>query len=174
MDALKEFSIPIKGLGIGVHEYDFEIDDSFFKHFENSPVQQGKLMLHLSIDKQSSMYVLDFDFEGGINTACDRCLADIMLPTAGSQRLLVKFSEDVGESDDDIIYISRDAAFLNIAQYAFEYICLAIPISKVYDCHLDEPMPCNEKVVNYLMDNNEEKIQNNKDNPLWDALKNLK
>lgn len=173
MGALKEFSIPLTGLGIGQHDYDFEIDQSFFEHFENSPIKNGKLKLHLSIDKQSSMYILDFVFEGGVNTACDRCLADILLPISGNQRLLVKFSEELDDEDRDVIYISRDASHLDVSQYAFEYICLSMPINKVYDCELDDPIPCNENVVNYLIDNNEE-IQDNKDNPLWDALKNLK
>ncbi len=174
MGALKEFSIPLKGLRIGLHDYKFQIDGSFFDHFENSPIKQGKLMLHLSIDKRSSMYILNFDFEGGVNTNCDRCLAKILLPLSGSQRLLVKFSEDgSNEEDDDVIFISKDTAHLDVSQYAFEYICLAMPLNKVYDCEYDDPMPCNETIVNYLIDH-EEEIQDNKDNPLWDALKKLK
>lgn len=174
MDALRDFSIPLAGLGIGQHDFDFEINGSFFEHFENSPIKNGKLDLHLSIDKRSSMYILDFDFEGGVNATCDRCLAAILLPLSGKQRLLVKFGKDEEEdSHQDIIYISRDAEFLEIAHNTFEYICLAMPINKVYDCDLDDPMPCNENIVNFLIDN-EEEIQDNKKNPMWDALKNLK
>ena len=34
----KDFIIQIKGLQIGKHEYDFPIDGSFFRNFENSMI----------------------------------------------------------------------------------------------------------------------------------------
>ncbi|NJN33387.1 MAG: hypothetical protein HC817_03165 [Saprospiraceae bacterium] len=47
MDNLKEFSIPIKGLKTGVHEFNFHIEKSFFEQFEGSAIQDGDFQVHL-------------------------------------------------------------------------------------------------------------------------------
>ena len=39
----KDFIIQIKGLQIGKHEYDFPIDGSFFREFENSQILDADL-----------------------------------------------------------------------------------------------------------------------------------
>ena len=61
MKNLKEFSLPIKGLKSGVHEFDFEIGNDFFKNFENSPIEEGNFNVHLTFDKHDAfieMYLI--------------------------------------------------------------------------------------------------------------------
>ena len=130
MDALKAYSIPIKGLQNGIHQFVFHIDKSFFEHFENTPIEDSNIEMTLSFDKRSDMFVLHFDFQGTVNTNCDRCLAKIDLPLADKQRLLVKFSETEEMEEADVIFISREDHELNVAKYIYEYICLALPPDK--------------------------------------------
>lgn len=171
MDALISFALPVKGLGIGIHRYDFRIDQLFFEHFESSPIQEAKIDLHLEFDKRIDMYVLDFKISGTVRTDCDRCLAAIDLPIASEQQLVVKFSHEPGDEEAEIVYVSPDIEQFNIAQYIYEYAVLSLPMIKVYDCEEDEPMPCDEKMLDRL--EAEEEEEDATPNPIWDELRKL-
>ena len=174
MDGLVEYSIPVQGLGNGVHRFEFAIDGEFFRHFEESPIDAGAIAVRLDFDKRPDMYVMEFDFEGTIKAECDRCLAEIDLPISGKQHLLVKFSYETEAEEADVIYISPEAQRLHVARYIYEFIVLAVPMIKVYDCERDENPVCNEEMLAYLEGGSspagpaEEEV-----NPVWEELKKL-
>jgi uncharacterized protein len=175
MGNLKEFSLPIKGLKNGVHEYDFAIGSDFFKNFESSPVEEGNFNVHLTLDKRDSFFELSFDIDGTIRTECDRCTATIDLPVVDSQYLTVKYSIEEKEEDAEIAYITHDTSEFNVAKYIYEYISLAVPFHKAYDCENDDPMPCDFDVLNRInptpLESESEPIDKKK-NP-FDDLKGL-
>ena len=123
------------------------------------------------MNKQSVMYVLQYEFEGTVNTDCDRCLAPIALPIEGAERLLVKFSLEETSEEAEVIFIHPETPQLDVSKYVYEFICLAIPMIKTYDCEAEKKKPCDEKMLGYLESQQEEEQQ---DNPIWDALKKLK
>ena len=171
MDALIQYTIPVRGLGLGVHQFEFQIDHNFFQHFEQSPVQDGNIELKFTFDKRSDMFVLQFDFEGTVKTDCDRCLEAIDLPIKDNQQLLVKLSTEEQKEDADIVYVSPEISQLNVAKYAYEFICLSLPLIKVYDCENDENRACNPEMLNYLNNENKEDTPENEQNPIWEELK---
>ncbi len=172
MKDFKRFSIPIKGLGTGLHNYTFELNEAFFKHFEASPIHRSEVRFAVSLDKRPDMLVLDMNIEGWYETSCDRCLQVVEMPLEDAFQLLVKFSEQLQEEEADIVYISRAESHLNIAKFVYEYTCLAIPSLK--NCEEDRrgERDCDEEVVRHL---DEEAVPDEKpDSPVWDALKSLK
>lgn len=150
MKNLKEFSLPIKGLKNGVHEFEFEINQDFFKNFEGSPIDSGNFNVHLTFDKRDSFFELVFDIVGTVRTECDRCTASIELPIDDSQYLTVKYSIEEKEEETEIAYITHDTSEFNVAKYIYEFICLAVPYHKVYDCENDDPLPCDFDVLNRI------------------------
>ncbi len=150
MNPLKEFSIPIKGLKQEHYEFDFQLDKSFFACFEDSPVSDGDISVYLDLDKRVGMIELFFDIEGTIKTECDRCLVEIDLPFAREEHLVVKYSDEPQEDTDEIIFIPSEAPELNVAQYIYEYISLALPGRRVYDCENDEIPPCDTEMLNRI------------------------
>ncbi len=174
MKSLNHFSIPIQGLKDGMHQFDFQVDKAFFAHFENSQIADGNFNVKLYFDKRPDMYVMTFSYEGTVQTACDRCLADINLPLKGDNQLMVKFAETPSE-EAEIIYVQRGLNELNVAKYVYEFIALAVPILKVYDCENDESPPCNEDMLGYLDKNSSQNQEedDNSSNPVWDKLKDL-
>ena len=172
METLNQFTIPLEGLKDGMHQFDFQIDRGFFNHFEQSPIQEGNFDLKLFFDKRPDLLVLTFDFKGSFSTNCDRCLEAIELPMKNSEQLLVKYAEAPSE-EADVVYIERGTQQLNVAKYAYEFICLSIPMIKVYDCEEDENPPCNQAILDQLY-NEEEVEEEETKNPVWDALKDLK
>ena len=169
MDFLKQFAIPIKGLLDGYHQYEFLLDDEFFKHFEASPIERAHLVVKLNLDKQVELLVMGLNIKGYIPTACDRCLADIDLPIDKSYKVVVKRAE--GISDDPVlVHLAPDAHELPIGELLYDYACLSVPLIKRFDCSgLAEP-PCNQEVLKYIQ--KEEKTK--EINPIWDELKKLK
>ena len=174
MDPLIAYTFPVKGLKAGVHRFDFQVDRAFFQAFEGSPVEDGNVQLTLYFDKRPTMFVLDFEFSGTVKSSCDRCLEIIDLPIADRQQLLVKFDE-VEEEDAEVVYIHPDTDELSVAKWAYEFICLAIPISRRYDCENDLNAVCNQEVLKYLRteDADTESPEEPPRNPIWDVLKDL-
>jgi uncharacterized metal-binding protein YceD (DUF177 family) len=174
LNALVPYSIPVKGLSNGVHLFDFQIDNSFFELFEGSPISEGNFEVRISFDKRPDLYVLLFEFAGHIKSDCDRCLESIQLPVAGKEQLLVKITELELEEEADVIYLSSFVHELNVAKYIYEYICLAIPMHRVYDCEKDEKAPCNVDILKYINGATDTTIDpgtEERENPFWTALK---
>lgn len=167
MNVLDQFSIPVSGLGNGLHGYDFSIGKDFFQAFEESPIKEGSVNVHFDFDKREDMYVLLFSFGGKVQVTCDRCLDSFPLPIDDRQSLMVKFDEEPWE-DADVVFIQKGTPTLNVARYIYEFINLAVPMVKTHD---DAGDNCNPDMLKYL----EEKVEGEADeptsNPFRDALK---
>ena len=167
MNALDQFSIPISGLSNGLHGYDFNIGKDFFQAFEESPIKDGAVKVHLDFDKSEDMYVLSFSFEGNVDVTCDRCLDSFALPIEDRQNLMVKFADEPSE-DADVVFILKGTPSLNVARYIYEFINLAVPIIKTHDAAGDN---CDPEMLKYLEQTNGQQTDESAPNPFRDALK---
>ena len=168
MNALDQFSIPVLGLRNGLHGYDFDIEKEFFEAFETSPIKNGEVSVHLDFDKREDMYVLLFSFHGKVEVTCDRCLDPFDLPIEDRQSLMVKFDEEPWE-DTDVVFIVKGTQELNVAKYIYEFINLAVPITKTHD---DAGGNCNPEMLKYLNGGSDKTTDSEPtSNPFRDALK---
>lgn len=131
----------------------------------------------VEFDKRPNLYVLQFVFEGTVRTTCDRCLADIDLPVTGDHQLMVKLEEertDKDEDDPDVVFVQPDLQKLELASYIYEFLHLAIPMIKVYDCEEEAEPSCDFDMLDRLDDQYEEAAEDEPaDNPIWSELKKL-
>ncbi len=164
-----EYIIPIKGLGLGNHNYTFEIDDSFFSNYEYLEVDGGCVDLNVGLIKESTLLDFTFKFKGNLLLKCDRCLDSFELGVSDDFRLIVKYANDFEEVSDEIITIPSDESSIDISQYIYEYINLMLPIKKVHPNDKDGNYTCNLDMIERLNEYSEQKTD-----PRWDALKNLK
>jgi uncharacterized protein len=148
MSFLDYFSLPYAGMKDGVHGFDFSVGRDFFRKFDDLPVVNGDINVHLDVDKRAQHSILEFDITGTVATLCDRCLADINLPIRGKQTLHVKVG--IGEDDGEVVFISEDTVRMNVAQYIYEFICLVMPAIRVYDCASESTPPCDIAVLEKL------------------------
>lgn len=169
MKPLKEYSIPVRGLSQGRHEYRFFLDWRFFQEFKDSPVKQAGLNVACTLEKHSDHFVVEIGLEGTVHVPCDRCLAEIDLPVTAIQYLIVKYGENV-EEEADVVYISREEPEWNAAQYLYEYSLLALPMRKTFACEELDPRPCDFEMLSRLdQEENEEPVQET--NPVWEELR---
>lgn len=166
MNVLKEFTIPFVGLKEGMHDYSFEIKDSFFESFEYSEIETGKVHVEVSLERRERMLVFEFKIDGYVDVDCDRCLKAMEYPVKGQERLIVKFGQELREESEEIIVIPETDSHIDISSFIYEYIMLLLPFKRV---HPDGDEICSNEVVDKLENHS---IQ--EEDPRWDALKGLK
>lgn len=171
MKALIGYKIPFSGLKKGIHHFDFKVKKDFFQNFEDSLIDNSDLKVHLAFDKRSTMFVLDFDFEGTIQTLCDRCADNFDLPINGKQQFIIKMREEVGE-DEDIIYILNTATDYNVAPLVYEILHLHLPIKKACALTETEEPICGFDFSQFSSDEDEAEDDDNQ-NDIWSALKDI-
>ncbi len=165
------FAIPISGLKEGLHNYDFEINNEFFDQFEDSEVKEGVLSASVAADKRSSHIDIAIRIRGNVTIACDRCLGIFSHPVSCENRLLVKFAKTSDDADPDIITIPSDEHELDLKQYFYEYILLALPIQKVHPADKNGRSTCDPEMLKKLDEHIIEKETG--PDPRWDELKKL-
>jgi len=174
---LKQFSIPFTGLKIGKHQFDFEIDNSFFDAFEYSLVKKGELKAVVELDKQETMLILHFRIDGTIVLDCDKCLAEFNSPISIHERQIVKFAEDELESDDlEIIILNKKESELDVSELIYEFINVSVPYIKVCEENGDGQQ-CDQEMIARLESlavGTQKEEEQQDDDPRWAALKKLK
>jgi len=174
---LKQFSIPFTGLKIGKHQFDFEIDNSFFDAYEYSLVKQGELKVDVELDKQETMLILRIHIAGTIKLDCDKCLSEFDAPINVTERQIVKFAEDDLESDDlEIIMLNKKESTIDIADILYEFITVSVPYIKICEQN-GNGVQCDKEMIERLENLSNPSQQEEKtisDDPRWDALKKLK
>jgi uncharacterized metal-binding protein YceD (DUF177 family) len=178
---------------IGTHEFEFHLDNQFFKNIDGTEFQKGDVMAYVTVTKTAQTHEFDFRFEGVIQVPCDRCLDDMDLPIDTKARLFVKLGKEYSEESDEIVVIPEEEGEINIAWFLYEFIALAIPMK-----HVHAPGKCNKAMSSKLhkhmartavddeddifidddsVDIPEDEVESGEENqatdPRWDVLKKL-
>ncbi len=173
MMQLKEFNIPFSGLKQGKHEFSYSIDNAFFESFGYDEFNAADLKVEVVLDKRSTVLELEFQAAGTVNVNCDLSNEPFDLPLEATMELVVKFGEEYNDEDDDILILPHGEHQVNIAQYVYEMLVLAVPAKRVH------PGVQDGTLKSELLDRLEEMQPKEKDDnkeetdPRWDALKNF-
>ena len=171
MDALIDFIIPIIGLKLGEHSYQFNVNRQFFKEFDNTDLQDGCLQVDLILTKRSNHMELIFQAKGTVNCLCDRCGSDLKLPLEHQEMRIVKFSQADFDNTDDVLVIGRDDHEINVSHIVYETIFLGLPIRKFHDQEINGQI-CDQEVLIRLKEYQKKEVNNGVDDR-WSALKKL-
>jgi len=166
---LIEYKIPFKGLSSDEHSYQFHITGKFFEAMQSDEDYNCDIQVEMTMNIQSTMIILNFNYQGNMIFPCDICLEEYSQPFDFQHRVIVKYGEEISE-DDDIIYIPISEYQIDISQIIFEDIVLNIPLRKVHPLDKEGKSICNPKALELL----EKFHYQKKTDHRWDALKNLK
>lgn len=176
MEELKEFTISFAGLKVGEHRFDFDIDNSFFAHFEYQEFHEAAIKVDLLLVKKATLLELNLDFNGTVNVACDVSNEPYNQKVSGSYRFVVKFGDEFDDSEEDIIIIPHGSHQINIQQQVYESIVLSIPQKRIHpgveDGTLDSEIL---RKLEELQPNADQHSKSDPDetDPRWDELKKL-
>ena len=166
--------IRFSSLKYGTYTYHYDVGDAFFKTFENESLTRGNVHFDLTLEKKETAMLLRFDFEGTVGTTCDRCLEEMDIPVSGSQTICIKQSDDEESDNEDLIILPTTAYEVDVAQWMYEFVVVAIPMHHVHADDEQGRSLCNPFIIDYLKRNEEEAPSNSATaDPRWDTLRQL-
>jgi uncharacterized protein len=171
MNYMKQFVISFSGLSLGKHDYEFEVDDTFFESLEYSEIRKGNIHVDMTLEKTTIMLLLNFSFKGKATVTCDRCGDEFEIPVEGENRLIVKFGAVPMEETEDIIVIPEGEHEIDVSQYIYEYIILALPLQRIHPDDAEGNSMCDPDVLKKLEEISVKHTEGT--DPRWDALKGL-
>jgi uncharacterized metal-binding protein YceD (DUF177 family) len=177
---LKDYEITIVKLSNKKHEFEFDMDDSFFALFEQEIILGGKLLAKVELDKTESLLTLHFDIKGTVRLTCDRSLEEFDQPVDVEETLRIRYGPENAELDDDMWQITPDTQEINVAQHLYDFVGLSLPMKKLHPRFVDEMDEDNdEDILIYSSrkagdsDSEDDSDDDDDIDPRWDALKNL-
>ncbi len=132
MKPLKEFTIPFVGLKVGKHHFDYEIKKEFFDYFEYEDFNSSDLKIDLDFVKKSTLLELHFEVTGTVNVNCDVTNEPYDQEIKNSFDLVVNFGEEFNDEYIDILILPHGEYEVNVQQYIYELIVLAMPLKRIH------------------------------------------
>jgi len=175
MKALKAYTIPFIGLKVGEHHFDYHIDNTFFQNFEYDEFNSVNIKIDLKFQKKTTLLELYFSANGSVNINCDLTNEPYNQHIDDQYKLVVKFGNEYNDDNEDILIIPHGEYEINIAQYIYELIVLAVPVKRIHPGIEDGTLQ--SEILSKL-----EELSPNKDNktksseeidPRWNNLKKL-
>ena len=176
---------------IGTQDFEYVLDNEFFKNIEGEDVQKGKVNVKLTVKRSAAAFELDFDLEGVIQIPCDRCLDDMDHEVKTHETLYVKFGSEYSEESDNVVIIPESEGDLNVAWFLYEFVALTIPLKHVHPagkCNKAMSAKLRKHTARSLNDSDDEGIGSYDDeeiadevpgageeitDPRWDELKKI-
>lgn len=179
MNPQNEYIIHFKGLSQGVHEYKYDLDDLFFKAYEESEILSGKVAVVINLDKKPDMMELRLELDGTVKLPCDRCLDEFEHKIHTRGELFLKQGDPVKSNEEVIFYLPEEYK-IRLSQYLYEFIQLSLPYRRIHPENNNGESLCNQEMLLKLAKfsakdhgsgNDSDTEQEN--DPRWDDLKKL-
>lgn len=171
---LKDFTIPFIGLKEGKHQFDYQIDNTFFELFEFDEFNETAIKATLGFHKKATMLELTFNASGTVNVNCDVTNEPFEQPVEGNLTLIVKFGNEYNNENEEILIVPHGEYEINVAQYIYEMIVLAIPSKRIHPGIEDGTLESEilEKLEE-LQPGTDKKETEEEIDPRWNTLKKL-
>ncbi|HTF02567.1 MAG TPA: DUF177 domain-containing protein [Bacteroidia bacterium] len=172
MAKIKDLVIPFSGMKEGNYSFSVELGDTFFESLEFSEIKKGEIKVEIEMVRGQNMLNLDIAINGNVELICDRCGNTYPQPIEDERAMVVNIDADHFEDEDDLISLPSSYNDLDLTQYIYEYISLAVPAKLV----CPDNIGCDPDVISKLdqLKPGEQSGDDQPTDPRWDALKNLK
>lgn len=172
------FGVNIVGLSNSLHHFEFECGEAFFSKFENSLIPEGSFKVNVALDKHETFIEAEFNITGVARLVCDRSLESFNQPIKANHKLVFKYGDKDEELSDEIVIIHRETATLELEQFFFEFIALAIPLKRLHPKFKEDENDDDDAEVKlvYSTKSSAEEDEITKEDeidPRWNILKNL-
>jgi uncharacterized metal-binding protein YceD (DUF177 family) len=175
MSGLSTFCIDIVNLKNQEYQYEYSIDPSFFRYFEESEIKKGSLDCLIVLRKAEGFIETNFNVQGKVELECDRSLDKFDHNIDINKTLIFKFGDDDREIDDEVEMISWKKQRIDMSQYIYEFITMGIPMKKLHPRY-NKGEENNEEQLTYSSANDRSAAEDDRGgiDPRWEALKKLK
>lgn len=132
MGKFSKYSLPLKSLSKGTHEFDYKIDTQFFVDMESQDVCGAALDAAVTVRYDGIAYDLSFAVTGEVTVQCDRCLDEMQQPVNATYHIVVKYGDSYRDDSDELLEIPERDSALNISYMLYDTVELAIPLKHVH------------------------------------------
>ena len=167
-----EFSVNIIGLSKSAHEFKYRLGKSFFDEFGKDLLEDGNFDAVVVLDKHETFIEGTFAVKGKARLVCDRSLEPFDYPLEFTRKVVFKYGNEEGEVTDEIVVISQDKPSLNVGQYLYEFIGLAVPMKRIHPKYQEQEDE-DDETEGKIIYSSETKDDGAVD-PRWEKLKKLK
>ncbi len=179
MKGLRTFDIDIVSLSNTKHYYDYTLDSTFFENFEDSLLEKGQLKAKVMLNKSETMIQASIAIEGWVELICDRSLDPFEYQISTNDQIIFKYGKEYAEISEEIITIPFETQKLNLSQFIYEFIGLAVPMKKLHPKFIKEGEEENDEEETLLIystpiDLDEDELKDDEIDPRWDILNKLK
>ncbi|MBX2962460.1 MAG: DUF177 domain-containing protein [Cyclobacteriaceae bacterium] len=165
---MEAYRVNIQGLSNNIHRFDYAFGDEFFGQYGAETVAAGAINASVTLDKHETFIEANFTLSGAIKLVCDRSLEEFDFPIAVDRKIIFKFGHEPAEVSDEIVVIGYNTESLELGQFMYEFITLAVPMKKLHPRFRKEDEEHDEII--YTSEPKEDKDETD---PRWDKLKNL-
>ncbi|MCK5678173.1 MAG: DUF177 domain-containing protein [Flavobacteriaceae bacterium] len=172
MKLLKDYDISLFGLKEGVSHFEYKIENQFFEAFNYDEFFNTNVLVNLELVKKSTLLELHFSASGTVNVACDVSNEAYDQNVIGKLNIVVKFGNEFNDDNEEILIIPYGEHQINVAQYIYEMIILAVPKKRIHPGIEDGSLqsPILEKLKELQPSENKNL---NEIDPRWEDLKKL-
>ncbi len=174
------FSINLKSLAEGKHEFQYCLDDNFFAQCEQEEISKGEVQVVVKLDYSNGLYRFNFAYDGYVVGQCHRCLSDLELDVFFERSLLVRFGEEFSEEEDELLILPHQDFIWGLDWTMCEDVLLSLPDQAL---HEDYDEDCDPEMMTYFNDmlvteipEEKAEVEHDEDgiDVRWAGLKNLK
>lgn len=167
-----EYIVRFPGLKERTDTFEFKLDDSFFAFHGEADWQGGNILAEIEMIKKPDMVTLHFRLKGSVKVICDRCLEYYDQEVDAEETLYLKYGNEPGEMEENIVIISPEQHQVDVAHYLFECILLSLPLKKVHPVKSPGKPGCDphmiEKLERHMISEDKQETD-----PRWEELKKL-
>ena len=171
MKSLSPYLIKFSGLKEGIHHFNYELGNKFFKSFDYYDFLDSNLSVDLELEKKPTLLNLKFSFSGEIEVQCDVSMENFNLDLKTNYSVVVKFKDNITSTDDKVIFLSSGSHNIDVSHMIYESIILAVPQKKVHPGI--ENGSLKSEIAEKLKEFKPKKNFKEKTDPRWDKLKDL-
>jgi uncharacterized metal-binding protein YceD (DUF177 family) len=135
-----KFVIEVQALVEGLHNFEWELNKEFFEVFPTDVLESGKGKVHLQLNKTTALLQADFQIESILQLICDRSLDVFDYPINVTEKVFFKFGSEFREVADNSYIIPSGYYELDLKQFVFDAIALAIPPKRLHPRYQEELM----------------------------------
>ena len=169
---LNQYVINFTGLKEGEHNFEFDLDNKFFEHFDYNDFNSCQIKAGVRVNKKSNLLELVFSSKGRININCFVSNEPFDYLQEHQIKLVVKFSSELINDNEEFVILPVGTSTLNVAQYLFEMIILSLPIKIIHPGVVDGSLE--SETLNKLKElESKAQEKSSKIDPRWDKLKDL-
>ena len=150
MPVQTDTTIQFNSLKPGDYDFEYTLGKEFFERFEYEDLDNGDVHFDVHLERKERLMLFNISFSGTVQTQCDRCLGAIEVPVSGKHLLTVQISNKSGNDNEDVVVLSDKECQIDLAQWFYEYVVIALPMRHVHPDDENGKPTCDPEMLRLL------------------------